>query len=72
MKKCELCERNFPSNLIQTMTSLQGQITACPICLLVERNKIHGLPLDTKFHGEEANETWLKAKQFIAKADGKR
>ena len=52
------------------MTSSQGQITACPLCMLIERNKIHGFPLDTKFHGEEANRIWFEAKRFIAKAEG--
>ena len=54
---CEQCTRLFPIELFA------GPI--CPLCALENRNRTHGLPLDTPFHGDTANYMWEQATDFL-------
>ena len=65
MKRCAECKRKFPGQLINIMFTSDGNFWTCPLCALEIRNKMHGLPLDTPFHGEIANDMWHEAKEFI-------
>jgi len=69
LSKCDLCEREFPDELIRVMTIFaEGEATqthCCPLCALDFRNKLHGLPEGTPFKGELAHELWLKAEDYL-------
>jgi len=69
MKKCSVCKKKFPAHLINYFMSSHNNIWVCPICGLKLRNKIHGLPKDTPFHGEMAQEYYKEAKDFSNKGD---
>lgn len=62
--KCDLCAKEFPSELIQTMFTSMGIIKIDAMCALKLRNGIHGLN-DKKFQGEQANELLEKTKKYL-------
>lgn len=65
--KCNVCTHNFPDHLIQPLVSTQGTQAMCPICALKARNKMHGLPEKTPFHGEIAKRYHKEAVQHLRK-----
>ena len=64
--KCKDCKKNFPDFLFVDFFH-DGKWTRnqCPICVLKERNRIHGLPEDALFEGKEAHKLYLQAKKHI-------
>ena len=67
VKRCGSCKRKFPDHLIQPMVTSEGTFVQCPLCALEHRNLLHGMPMDTPFHGEMAAAMWEEAKAFIEK-----
>lgn len=65
MKRCAACERQFPSHLIQVMVTSKGSASVCPLCALTLRNRMHGLPKGTPFHGHIAAQMWQEADDFV-------
>lgn len=64
-RKCPKCKRKFSEHLIQPMFVNGGYLDLCPLCALELRNTIHGLPLDTPFQGEIAQELYEEALEEI-------
>lgn len=64
-KLCNECDRKFPAHLIQPLVSNTYTILLCPLCALRIRNVAHGLPIDTPFNGEMANQLWQEANKWI-------
>lgn len=66
LTKCGNCKRHFPDHLVNPLRTNAGPIrNVCPICALVELNRMHGLPLDTPFQGEQAQDFYEEAMEFI-------
>jgi hypothetical protein len=65
--KCEKCAVNYPNNLVQPFISSEGNYWLCGICARDVKNKMHGLPLDTPFQGEEAQRIYDRCKTFLAR-----
>ena len=55
MEKCNECHKKVPAHLLLPMC-INDEYTKpiCPKCELRLRNKLHGLPEGTMFHGELA------------------
>ena len=62
--QCKACQRDFPEHLM-TVVNYSHANPICPLCALALRNKIHGLPSNTKFEGEIANDMWEEAMAVI-------
>ena len=61
--KCNECKREFQDHLLAPLIVGDRQVNpCCPLCALRLRNKIHGLPADTPFQGEQAHAMWEEAK----------
>lgn len=71
MDNCTSCKRKFPEGLVQPMYSSSGgkgnYRDLCPICALIIRNESAGLPIDTPFSGEIANELFERAYAYAVK-----
>ena len=65
MTRCDKCKRRFPDGLVQPMF---GTISAllCGVCALEVRNEMLGLPVDTPFNGEMAQEIYEQTREYIA------
>lgn len=64
-KKCNECEREFTSYLIQDLVTIENgrltEVPMCPICALYMRNSTSGLPLDALFTGKVALKCYYAA-----------
>lgn len=61
---CENCKIHAPDKFIQQFLQNHEEFRLCPDCALKTRNKFHGLPADTPFAGEMANELWEDFQQW--------
>lgn len=64
METCNQCKNEFPAWLVNPLVASEGNSYCCPICALAIRNKMHGLPEDTPFHGETAQIMYEQAKNI--------
>lgn len=69
MTKCLECEQLFPDHLVQEMaigdqTGLH-YVPLDPVCALKIRNQTAGLPINTPFQGEMANDLWEEAVEYL-------
>lgn len=62
---CE-CNREFPPRFINSMFIDGSYYPMCSICALRVRNEIHGLPPNTPFKGELANELYEETLDWLA------
>jgi C4-type Zn-finger protein len=60
-ERCPVCKRKFSIHLLSPLVTNEGRQLMCPICALKIINTIHGLPLDTPFRGEMAQEMYEEA-----------
>lgn len=67
MARCRECKRKFPPDMITSLVTNHGSSPMCPICALVIRNTMHGLPIDTPFSGEIASNMHDDAVEHLAK-----
>ena len=51
MRRCQVCNRNWPNRLVHLLFTSFGNIWVDPICALKEMREIHGAP-DLEFTGE--------------------
>jgi hypothetical protein len=65
MKTCPNCNNTFPSRLLAPMTTSAGTFVLCPICTLKVRNALHGLPEETPFQGEIAQQMYEEALAYV-------
>ncbi len=65
MKACELCPNEYPDHLVQPMCIQGKYVIVCPLCALIIRNNIHGLPATTPFQGEQAKRDYDEACVFL-------
>jgi hypothetical protein len=65
MKNCPSCHNTFPSRLFAPMVTSAGTVVLCPICTLKVRNELHGLPEDTPFEGEIAQQIYEEALTYV-------
>ena len=70
LKECASCKRKFPWELLAPFCLNGITTTVCPLCALQIRNKEHGLPPNTPFHGPRAQRMWQQAKEFIECREG--
>ena len=70
-RNCTECDKLFPAHLIQIFFTLDGERWVCPICALKLRNRMHGLPPDTPFHGERALALYNEALDYLAEREEK-
>jgi len=65
LEKCPECREDFPEELFWPLSIIDKGRTetlrACPICAREIMNNVHGLPEDTPFLGELANDLYDKA-----------
>jgi len=68
MRTCEVCKNKFPDRLISPLVySHEGkmvQTPMCPLCALVTRNRMHGMPDDEPFTGTMAGKAWDEASEL--------
>lgn len=69
MNTCQVCNRQFPSDLIQPLVLGGGRVAvkrydSCPICALKLINEHHGTSR-TDFDGPKAQACLRQARQFI-------
>jgi hypothetical protein len=70
--RCDKCKKDFPDHLIAPFVSSEkGVRNCCPICALRLRNTQAGLPIDTPFQGEMANDMWEEATEYVKKGGNK-
>jgi len=66
MRRCKCCKNQYPDHLVQPMAISMDEglkyFDFCPLCALVIRNRISGLPDNTPFTGTRAGELWEEAK----------
>jgi hypothetical protein len=67
LEKCNKCHRDFPEELIQPMYVNGKAELICPLCALEIRNKAHGLPINTLFQGEQAQEFYNEALAWLGR-----
>lgn len=60
-EKCDGCFRKFTSYLINPMYTKGKVEMLCPLCARAIRNAMHGLPENTPFGGEIANQYYQEA-----------
>lgn len=59
---CVKCEEEFPDEILSPMIGGGGpEGLMCGVCALKERNEFHGLPEDTPFQGEIAQQFYEQA-----------
>jgi hypothetical protein len=66
-KKCHSCKNDYPAHLIQTFVTNNSRESVCPLCALIRRNEMLGMPIDTPFHGEMANALFEEAFEYARK-----
>jgi hypothetical protein len=67
MKTCPNCHNTFPARLLAPLITNEGAFELCPICALKVRNALHGLPEDTPFQGEIAQQMYEEALAYVKK-----
>lgn len=67
--QCDRCKRIFPEHLINIIfTSIRNE-SFCPLCALLIRNTIHGLPSNEPFHGIRAKALYDEAVAYLVEQD---
>ena len=63
---CARCKRVFPATIL-TIMRIDGSYTPpiCGICALEIKNQIHGLPANTPFQGEIAQDMVDHAEEYL-------
>ena len=65
MNRCQMCEQDWPNDLVHILFTNHGNVWLDPICAIKEIREIHNCPT-LEFTGEMNKEGYLRALKIIS------